>query len=138
MSTTLVNEADIVWLPGTRRSARSDSPVVQVTVTVTLPPGLKLARSTLTLKCWQVMPRPDRAVAAASCAWAAAVTGSLAIDAARAAWCAASLITPRASVSRPRNTMNSSMITSSGVRIVISTAADPRSPSGRPAAPRLP
>ena len=106
---------------------RSPSPTLQETVTVTVEPGLSPWVSVETVSDWQVIPAEASAALAVDWALAAACDGVRARVAARAAWCATSLMRSFVSASRPHSTTNNSSRISSGVRRVSSAAAEPRS-----------
>ena len=119
--------AVIVSLPGMCSRLRSDRRTVQVTVTVTSPPGTKSPRSGVMTAGSQLTDCPASAACATCCAWALAAWGVRARDAARAACWAALSTSSLPWTRRPAATANSRNRISSGVTSTSSAAAEPRS-----------
>jgi len=127
----------MVELAGRRSRLSSDREMSHWTWATTVPPGVKLVRSTLTLKLRHASPSESRLAAAAS--WAALVAPAAlwAIDAARAASRAAASTSERAEATRPMATMTNRMSMSGMVTRASSAAPDPRSARSHRVRPSL-
>ncbi len=122
-----MNAAVIVSLPVMCSRLRSDRRTVQVTVTVTSPPGTKSPVSGVMTAGSQLTDCPASAAWATWVAWALAAWGVRASDAARAACWAALSTSSLPWTSRPAATANSNRRNRNGVTSTSSAAAEPRS-----------